>query len=160
MAKMKKPHSTVSLILTSILILYCNSIVIAQTTESDSSLSAAEIVKKRPIIESRNALYAKYLLEGDSVSIAAMYAEDGMMGCTRGEEIISKVGEWIRSGIKNDSRHVTFKPVTLTADGDLLIETGTAEGRSDAGELKYTFRYLVVWKNEDGVWKLYRDFGL
>jgi ketosteroid isomerase-like protein len=157
---MKKPHAIIRLILTSILILYCNSFVIAQTTESDSSLSAAEVAEIRPIIESRDALYSKYLLESDSVSIAAMYAKDGMMGCTRGEEIISKAGEWIHDGIENDSRHVTFKTVTLNADGKLLIETGTAEARSDAEELKYTFRYLVVWKNEDGVWKLYRDFGL
>ena len=157
---MKKPPLTISLILTSILVLYCNSIDIAQTTEPDSSLSAEEVVELRPIIESRVALYAKYLLEGDSVSIAKMYAEDGMMGCTRGKKIISKAGEWIRSDIENDSRHITFKTVTLNADGDLLIETGTAEARSDAGDLKYTFRYLVVWKKEDGVWKLYRDFGL
>ena len=157
---MKKSHSIISLILTSILVLYCNSIAIAQTTESDSSLTAAEVAELRPIIESRIALYSKYLLESDSVSIAGMYASDGMMGCTRGEEIISKAGEWIRSDIENDSRHITFKTVTLNADGNLLIETGTAEARSDAGELKYNFRYLVVWKNEDGVWKLYRDFGL
>lgn len=157
---MKKPYSTIILILINILVLYCNSIVIAQTTESDSSLTDEEIVELRPIIESRVALYAKYLLESDSVSIAAMYASDGMMGCARGEKIISKVGEWIRSDIENDSRHLTFKTITLNADGDLLIETGIAEARSDAGELKYTFRYLVVWKDEDGVWKLYRDFSL
>jgi len=157
---MKKPQSIISLIITSILVLYCNSIVIAQTTESDSSLSAEEVAELRPIIESRVSLYSKYLLEGDSVSIAGMYANDGMMGCSRGKEIISKAGEWIRDGIENDSRHVTFRTVTLNADGNLLIETGTAEARSDAGESKYIFRYLVVWKNEDGVWKLYRDFGL
>lgn len=157
---MKKPYSTIILILINILVLYCNSIVIAQTTESDSSLTDEEIVELRPIIESRVTLYAKYLLESDSVSIAAMYASDGMMGCARGEKIISKVGEWIRSDIENDSRHLTFKTITLNADGDLLIETGIAEARSDAGALKYTFRYLVVWKDEDGVWKLYRDFSL
>ena len=157
---MKKSRSTISLILTSILVLYCNSIVISQTAKSDSSLSAEEIAELRPIIESRDALYAKYLLEGDSVSIASLYAKDGMMECSSGEEIISKAGQWIRSGIKNDSRHFSFKTVTLNADGDLLIETGTAEARSDAGDLKYSFRYLVVWKEEDGVWKLYRDFGL
>jgi len=157
---MKKPYSIFRFILIIVLVLYCNSFVSAQTTESDSSLSSADVVELRPIIESRTALYSKYLLHGDSVSIAAMYASDGMMGCARGEKIVSKVGEWIRDGIENDSRHVTFKTVTLNADGNLLIETGTAKAKSDTGELKYTFRYLVVWKNEDGVWKLYRDFGL
>ena len=157
---MKKPYSKICLILISILVLYCNSIVIAQTTESNSSLTTEKVDELRPIIESRTALYSKILLEGDSLSIAAMYASDGMLGCSRGEEIISKAGGWIRDGIENDSRHVTFKTVTLNADGDLLIETGIAEARSDAGELKYTFRYLVVWKEEDGFWKLHRDFSL
>jgi len=157
---MKKSHSKISLILISILVLYCNSIVRAQTKEPDSSLSTEDVAELRPVIESRITQYAKYLLEGDSVSIAAMYASDGMLGCSSGEKIISKVGEWIRSDIENDSRHLTFKTITHNADGDLLIQTGTAEARSDTGELKYTFRYLCVWKNEDGVWKLYRDFGL
>ena len=157
---MKKQLSTIGLILASVLLLYFNSAAIAQTKEPDPSLSAEDVAELRPIIESRGDLYAKYLLEGDSVSIAAMYAKDGMMVCARGEEIISKAGGWIRNGIKNDSRHLTFNITTLNADGNLLIETGTAEARSDAGELKYTFRYLCVWKEEDGVWKLYRDFGL
>lgn len=116
--------------------------------------------KERPVIESRDALYSKYLLEGDSVSIAAMYASNAIMGVKKGPEILSSAGSWIRNGIKNDSRHVSFKTVTLNADGELLIETGTGEGRSDAGELKYTFRYLVVWKKEDDTWKLYRDISL
>jgi hypothetical protein len=50
MDEMKKPHSTISLIFTSILVLYCNSIVMAQTSESDSSLSAEEVAEIRPII--------------------------------------------------------------------------------------------------------------
>lgn len=153
------PYSTISLIIISIIVLNFNSIVIGQTMESDS-LTAEDVAELRPIIENRVALYAKYLLEGDSVSIADMYAKDGMLGCSRGEEIISKVGKWIRSDIENDSRHLTFKTIINIADGDLLIQTGTAEARNDAGELKYTFRYLCVWKEEDGVWKLYRDVGL
>jgi len=129
----------------------------AQNTDD---LVAVDAGKEKPVIESLVNQYAQYLLDGDSAAIAAMYASDGMFGCKKGAEILSSAGSWIRSGIKNDSRHVTFNTVTLNADGELLIETGTGEGRSDKGELKYTFRYLVVWKKEDGVWKLYRDFGL
>lgn len=115
---------------------------------------------ERSAIESRTALYSEYILEADSVSLAAMYATDGSMGCSKGNEILSSAGEWIRSSIKNDSRYVTFNTDTLNADGEFLIETGTAEGRNDQSELKYTFKYLVVWKKEEGVWKLYRDIGL
>jgi len=140
--------------------LFASAGLFAQTSADTKPVSGIDVQKERPVIESMDVLYSKYLLEGDSVGIASLYASDGMMGCKTGDEILSFAGSWIRRGIKNDSRHVTFKITTLTADGDLLIETGTAEGRSDAGELKYTFRYLVVWKKENETWKLYRDFGL
>lgn len=124
------------------------------------SQTTVDAEKERPMIETRLKEYSKHLLNGDSASIAAMYAVDGTIGCKKGPEILASAGSWVRSGIKNDSRHVTFNIVTLTADGDLLIETGKAEGRSDKEELKYTFRYVVVWRKENGIWKLYRDIGL
>lgn len=132
----------------------------AQTSVNTNIAESIDIEKLKQVIESRTAQYSKYLLKGDSVSIAAMYAEDGTMGCSKGDEILSSVGKWIHNYLKNDSQYVSFSTNTLNADGELLIETGTAEGRNEKGELKYTFRYLVVWKKENGTWKLYRDFSL
>lgn len=120
----------------------CNVSLIHAQSRNEAKFAAIDVEKERPQIENRDSLYAKYLLEGDSVSIAGMYATDGTVGCKKGDEILSSVGSWIRNNIKNDSRHVTFTTITLQADGDLLVETGKAEGRSDMGELKYTFRYL------------------
>ena len=146
-------------ILMSVVFFCLMSTILAQTSD-EIKQAIVDPDKERPVIENLINQYSKYLLEKDSVSIAEMYASDGMMGCKKGPEILSSAGSWIRNGIKNDSRHVTFNTVTLTADNELLIETGTAEGRSDMGELKYTFRYLVVWKKEEDTWKLYRDVGL
>ncbi len=134
------------------------SLVHAQNATQDKQI--IDIEKERHEIEILDTLYSKFLLEGDSVALTNMYTKDAQMGTVKGDEILSAIGKWIRSGIKNDSRHVTFKRTTLTADDDLLIETGIGEARSDNGELKYTFRYVVVWKKEDGTWKLYRDIGL
>jgi ketosteroid isomerase-like protein len=132
----------------------------AQSNTKTGNPSSIDVEKERPVLDSMVALYSKYILEGDSVAIASMYAVDGSMGCSKGSEILSSAGSWIRSANKKDSRHVTFKIDTLNADGEFLIETGSAEGRNDKGELKYTFRYLVVWKQENGTWKLYRDISL
>ena len=145
-------------ILISLGLLCCISLVHAQNAAQVKQI--IDIEKERQEIEKLDTLYSKFLLEGDSVALANMYTKDAQMGTVKGDEILSAFGKWIRSGIKNDSRHVTFKRTTLTADVDLLIETGIGEARSDNGELKYTFRYVVVWKKEDGTWKLYRDIGL
>ena len=48
---MKNLRSLIGLIITSILIIYCNSIVFAQTMEPDSSPSAMDVAELRPIIE-------------------------------------------------------------------------------------------------------------
>ncbi len=157
---MKNYKSFLGVSLLCISIFIGNSFLQAQTLEKTDSLYSVDVVKEWPAIESRTALYSKYLFDADSVAIAKMYAEDGSVGCSKGAEILSFAGKWIRNSIKNDTRHVTFKTVALTKDGELLIETGTAEGRNDKGELKYTFKYLVVWKQENGTWKLYRDIGL
>ena len=116
--------------------------------------------KERPVIESRDAEFSKYIFEADSVALANMYTKDAQFGTLKGAEIPPALGKWIRNAIKNDSRNVSFKTNTLTADDGLLIETGTGEIRSDAGKIKSSFHYLVVWKKEDDAWKLYRDIGL
>ena len=133
-------------------ILGSNTVLKAQTT--------IDAEKERHAIESRDAEFSKYILEGDSVALANMYTKDAQFGTLKGAEIPPALGRWVRNAIKNDSRNVSFKTNTLTADGELLIETGIGEIRSNAGELKSSFHYLVVWKKEEGVWKLYRDIGL
>jgi ketosteroid isomerase-like protein len=142
----------------------CGLLCLLSSVHSQNSSPSNSVVidaeKERTAIESRDALFSKYLLNADSVSLASMYASDGMIGCSSGPKILTALGGWIRNTIKNDSRHVKFKTVTLNSDGPLLIETGIAETSNDKGELKSTGKYLVVWKKEDGVWKLYRDIGL
>jgi hypothetical protein len=157
MAYLRYAFGKISLVFFFVL-LFNFSIIHAQFS-NETKLAAIDVEKERPQIESRDSLYAKFLLEGDSVSIAAMYAKEGKIGCIKGSKILSAAGAWIRSLAQNKSR-VSFKTVTLNADGELLIETGIAETRNDKGELRNSSKYLVVWKKEDGTWKLYRDVGL
>ena len=149
---MKKYISPIefSLLSLAFLLIYCS--VQAQTT--------VDTEMERPVIERRDAEFSKYILEGDSVALANMYTKDAQFGTLKGAEIAPALSRWVRNAIKNDSRNVTFKTSTLTADVELLIETGTGEIKSEAGVLKSSFHYLVVWKKEEGVWKLYRDIGL
>jgi ketosteroid isomerase-like protein len=49
------------------------------------------------------------------------------------------------------------KTTDVWGDGDLLAEEGTASLFDQKGvELDHA-KYLVVWKKEDGKWKLFRD---
>jgi ketosteroid isomerase-like protein len=66
----------------------------------------------------------------------------------------------IRNPIKNNTRNLTFKIISLSGDHEFLVELGIFESKDDNGSLKNKGKYLVVWRKEKGEWKIYRDFGL
>jgi hypothetical protein len=67
---MKRPRIFIGSILISCLAFCCNSILFAQSTETDSALSAVEILKVRTTIESIENQFSKDFLDGDSMALA------------------------------------------------------------------------------------------
>ena len=45
----------------------------------------------------------------------------------------------------------------LAEDLSLLVEQGTGFFAKADGSAKATGEYLLVWKKEDGTWKIFRD---
>ena len=82
------------------------------------------------------------------------------LGSSKGNDILLALGKMIRNSIKNDSRNIVYTTTSLTADSAFLVELGKYELKDNNGNLKGNGKYLVVWKNENGDWKLYRDIGL
>lgn len=76
------------------------------------------------------------------------------------KEILSALGKWIRNGIKNNARNVQFTTTDLFGNSEFLFETGIVETRDDNMNVKSKGKYVVVWKKENGQWKLFRDIGL
>jgi ketosteroid isomerase-like protein len=73
----------------------------------------------------------------------------------KGNEILGAWGEMTRSGIKNFS----FSTTDIKGDADFIIETGNYEMKDDKNTLVDRGKYIVIWQQRDGVWKLYRDIG-
>lgn len=157
---MQNPHIIIRSILIIIFIFSCNSIITAQTTKSDSALSAIEIQKARTIIEKIDNQFSKDYLNGDSLAVAAHYATNGEFGSLKGNDILSYWGKSIRNSIKNNTRNLVFTTTTLTGDSEFLVELGIYQIKDDDNNVKANGKYVVVWKNENGEWKIYRDIGL
>ena len=137
-----------------------SSAVLSQITKTDSQLSAGEIQKARSVIENIGKQFSEDYLKGDSVALASYYAKDGQLGSLKGKDILSYWGRSVRYSIKNNKRHLIFKTVAVTGDSEFLVELGTFEFKDDNNNLKDSGKYLVVWKKENGEWKIYRDIGL
>ncbi|MBK8788198.1 MAG: nuclear transport factor 2 family protein [Chitinophagaceae bacterium] len=116
--------------------------------------------KARIIIDSLDKQFAQHFYNGDSISLYNMYAKGASLGNKRGNEILISWGQQIRNSIRNDTRTIIYTTTSLSTDSEFLVELGIYEFRDSKGNLKHKGKYLVVWKQEDGKWKLYRDMGL
>jgi ketosteroid isomerase-like protein len=73
---------------------------------------------------------------------------------TIGRNNITKVfGSMIRDSITGSS----FKTTKLWGNEQLLVEDGTGTWSHTNGTVVGHGRYLLVWKKDDGKWKILRD---
>jgi len=153
---MKKIHFIGKQVLVLVFILCCNKSSFAQSAEQP----VVDLQKAKMIVSSIIKQFAEYYLMGDSVALAAMYTKDASLGSVKGNDIPSAIGRMIRSSIKNNSRNIIYKSTSISIDGEFIIEVGIAEAKDDRGNQKWISKYLVVYKQENGAWKLYRDISL
>ena len=123
-------------------------------------LTTIDLQKARIVIDSLDKQFSQHYFNGDSVAIYNMYAKDARYESLKGNEILSSWGKQIRNSFKNDTRNLIFTTTSLSTDSEFLVELGTYEIKDGKGNSKHKGKYLVVWKHEEGNWKLYRDMGL
>ncbi|MFT4806017.1 MAG: ketosteroid isomerase-like protein [Cyclobacteriaceae bacterium] len=106
-------------------------------------------------IELRLREYENHLQNGDSIALGEMYMMDAeIIPSTVGRNNITKVfGSMIRDSITGSS----FKTTKLWGNDQLLVEDGTGIWSHANGKIVGRGRYLLVWKKDDGKWKILRD---
>ena len=106
-------------------------------------------------IELRLREYENHLRNGDSIALGSIYMEDAeIIPSTVGSEnIIKAFGSMIRDSITGSN----FKTTHLWGNNQLLVEDGTGTWSHANGKVVGRGRYLLVWKKDDGKWKILRD---
>ena len=140
-----------ALLMLSILILSCEQK--AKDLKLGSEQTDLSALEKE--IELRLREFESNLRNGDSIALGAMYMVDAeVIPSTVGRENIVKVfGRMIRDSITVSS----FKTTKLWGNDQLLVEDGTGTWSHINGTVVSRGRYLLVWKKDDGKWKILRD---
>jgi ketosteroid isomerase-like protein len=136
------------------------------TTESASSKDSSNMVASstfdmgsvKTTLEEENRKFMDEVKKGDSTALAAHYASDAQMLPPNSDpikkaDIASAWGSFSRMGMKELKVNTT----DLAGGQDLLAETGTYELMGADNKMMDKGKYLVVWKKENGAWKIYRD---
>ena len=145
-----EPSNLLTLITLTLLVVNCN--------QPKDESAAFNLEQAKTEIASQLKVYENAMANGDLNGLANMYTEDAQIlnsgrPSTIGRQNISKVFEgWIR-----DSVIGSFVTTGLWGNKDLLVEQGTGTFADANGTWKSTGRYLLVWKNVDGEWKIFRD---
>ena len=122
----------------------------------DSTSNADESVKAYIRKEALN--WGDEVRRGDSTAMAAHYASDAIVMPSnsepvKGNDIVKFWGSIVRMGVKDLKLNIT----DISGDGDVYAETGTLELFGANEKSLDKGKYVVVWKKENGNWKMYRD---
>jgi len=125
-----------------------------KATENNSDTDQIDLATLEKEIELRLREYENLLQKGDSIALGDMYmVEAEIIPSTIGREnIIKSFGRMIRDSITG-----SFKTTDLWGNDDLLVEEGTGVWYQGKGIMVGRGKYLLVWKKDDGKWKILRD---
>ncbi|HUP12561.1 MAG TPA: DUF4440 domain-containing protein, partial [Niastella sp.] len=128
--------------------------------DTTASTAAFDPGKARTWIDGDNAKFMEEVKKGDSNALAAHYASDALLmfdnsEAFNGTAIASAWGGAVRSGVKE----LKLSTQDLTGNAELLVETGMFELIGASNKTLDKGKYVVVWKPENGGWKIYRDIA-
>jgi len=112
----------------------------------------------RADIEAANAAFSAAFAKGDHRAVAELYSESARViapgsPIVKGREAIAAFWKKVIEGGTKDAKLSTEQ---VESAGDLAYEDGSvvltgADGKTSGA------RYVVVWKRENGKWRLFRD---
>ena len=121
-----------------------------------SMMHDMDAVKKE--IAANNVLFDQAINTVDSAAMVSLYHSEAKIYPQGMNEIMrEQMGGMTRMlsgmGIKN----AVLTTSEVIGSGDVVVETGTFQMKGENNAVVDTGKYIVVWKKEDGKWKIYRD---
>jgi ketosteroid isomerase-like protein len=127
----------------------------AKTAVADTfSLDSAKAA-----IAASNATYGTCFTTGDSVAFVSHYTSDACINPSNMPKMCGPqaINSFFVGGHKMGIRDVKLTTAEVMGGKDAVVETGTYEILGDKGVSFDKGKFIVVWKEENGKWKMHRD---
>jgi ketosteroid isomerase-like protein len=149
----------ISLIVSFTFLAGCNDADKSKSAGDKESQPAFDLAAARKEIDSANRDFMNLVSKGDSVALANYYTMDAKMMQPNQPAVIGRkniqtaIANLVNGGIKLD-----LTTLDVWGDESILAEEGTLIVATKDGKQLDKGKYIVLWKKEDGKWKLFRDF--
>ena len=120
-----------------------------QTTAADA----------RAGIEAANQRFMEAFSRNDAASIARLYTSASHLLPTHCDFVVGKaaIQRFWQMVMDMGTKEAVLETLELEAHGDTAHEEGRYILKGTGGEIADAGKYLVIWKQEGGSWKIHRD---
>ena len=110
-------------------------------------------------IQQTNSVFMRAFTNRNAGEVAALYTEDGQLLPPSSPIVTGKqaIAAYWDGAMKMGVARVELNTLELDRQGATAIEVGRARLFREDGDVLTTAKYVVVWKQQDGNWKLHRD---
>lgn len=96
---------------------------------------------------------------GDATAMAALYTEDGQVLPPNSDAVSGRpaIQSFWQGAIQMGIKAVRLETIEVEGHGSTANEVGKFTLQGEGGLVVDTGKYVVIWKQEAGQWKLHRD---
>ena len=121
---------------------------------------AFDLANAKKEIEAADKEVINFILSGDSVGAANAYSKEGTLMADNMPALlgVDKISAFW-GGFSKIAGGLTLTTLEVWGDENFITEEGVFEVKGKDGNQLDKGKYLVLWKKEDGKWKLHRDLS-
>jgi len=110
-------------------------------------------------ITTANEKFMAVFSRGDTAGLATLYTENGQLMPTNSDFVTGReaIREFWQVSIDRGVRAMKLETVEVDGHGHTAIEVGRYTVLGEGERILDNGKYIVIWKQVDGQWKLHRD---
>ena len=122
---------------------------------------AFDLANAKKEIQSANLEIAQFMAKADSAGMASAYSTDGSVMLNNMPSVKGKANltttwaSFMNAGVSK----IELNTLEVWGDENFITEEGLFEIKTKEGTQIDKGKYIVLWKKEDGKWKLHRDIS-
>lgn len=130
-----------------------------KTEEKKEVVTTFNLEAAKTAIMESNKIYAEGFVKGDSSLFINKYTKDGCIMPANAPKLCgSNAFVMFFNGAKSMGvKNISLNTEEVIGGPEVLVETGSYELLGAENKSLDKGKYVVVWKMEDGKWKMYRD---